>query len=71
VIPTAALAQVNVPVLGLVGSRDPYRAVMEELTGVLRDFELVVIDGATHANAPSKPEFVATLRRFLQSHPMR
>ncbi len=70
VIATAALAAVRVPMLGIVGSRDPYRTVMQELTPVLPDFELVVIEGATHANAPSKPEFVSAIRRFLQAHPM-
>jgi pimeloyl-ACP methyl ester carboxylesterase len=67
---TSALATVRVPVLGMVGSRDPYRLGLEELVGVLPDFELVIIDDATHANAHAKSAFTATLLRFLRAHPL-
>ena len=59
------LARVQIPVLGIVGSEDPYREQFEELTGVLTRFELVVIEGATHMSTASTPEFVAALLRFL------
>ncbi|HVO87270.1 MAG TPA: alpha/beta hydrolase, partial [Casimicrobiaceae bacterium] len=67
-ITDAQLAALNVPVLGVVGSRDPYRAQFEELRAILADFRLVIIEGATHNNALARPEFLASVRAFLHEH---
>ena len=67
VFETEALRGVAVPVLGLVGSEDPYRASYEELRGVLPQLEVVVIPGADHGGAASRPEFVAALGAFLRN----
>ena len=66
VFDTEALADVDVPVLGIVGSDDPYRASYEELRGVLRDMRLVVIEGADHPSAAGRREFAEALAAFLR-----
>ena len=66
VFATAALRSVQVPVLGIVGSNDPYLASYDELREVLPQMELVVIQGAGHANAAGRPEFAEALLGFLE-----
>ena len=63
---TEALRGVSVPVLGIVGAADPYLASYEELSGVLPQMELVVIEGAEHAGAAGRREFVEALLQFLR-----
>ena len=63
------LAQVRVPVLGLVGSADPYRASFEALRTVMPRLELVLLEGATHLSAPAHPEFAPAIEAFLHRHP--
>jgi pimeloyl-ACP methyl ester carboxylesterase len=65
VFATEALRGVDVPVLGIVGSKDPYLASYDELLQVLPQMELVMIEGANHANAAGRPEFVEALLGFL------
>ena len=67
VFETEALSRVRVPVLGIVGSEDPYRASYDELASVLPQMKLVVIDGADHASAAGRPEFAEALVAFLRS----
>ena len=68
IVSDAALAQARVPVLGIVGSEDPYFASYETLRTVLPQMELVVIEGARHADAAGRPELVAALLEFLLRH---
>lgn len=66
VFATESLRGVKVPVLGIVGSEDPYLATYDELFQVLPQMELVVIEGAEHGNAAGRGEFVDALLRFLK-----
>ena len=68
VVSDAALAAVDVATLGIVGSRDPYLAQFQSLARCMRTLELVVIEGAAHADAAAHPQFVAALRAFLAAH---
>jgi pimeloyl-ACP methyl ester carboxylesterase len=68
VVNDAALAAVHVPTLGIVGSRDPYLAQFQSLADCMRALALVVIEGATHADAAGHPQFVSALRSFLAAH---
>ena len=70
VVATADLAAVRVPVLGIVGSDDPYRAGFAELAAAMPALELVVLQGATHNSAPSHPGFAPAIRSFLLAHPV-
>ena len=58
----------QVPVLGIVGSADPYLPGFHDLKSAMPKLELVVLDGATHFSAPSKPEFVRAILSFLRIH---
>jgi pimeloyl-ACP methyl ester carboxylesterase len=65
VFATGDLRTVTVPVLGIVGGEDPYMESYEELREVLPQMKLVVIEGADHAGAAGRREFVEALREFL------
>jgi pimeloyl-ACP methyl ester carboxylesterase len=67
VITDGALAAVRVPVLGIVGSEDPYRTSFDELRKLLPQLELAVIEGAAHADAAGRPEFAAAIERFVRA----
>jgi pimeloyl-ACP methyl ester carboxylesterase len=62
------LRRVNIPVLGIVGSADPYRPHFDEIHERIAAFTLVVLDGATHLSAPTHPGFVPTMLQFLCKH---
>jgi pimeloyl-ACP methyl ester carboxylesterase len=67
VFATEALRAVRVPLLGIVGGDDPYRASYDELSEVLPQMKLVVIEGADHPSAAGRREFVEALAAFLRS----
>ena len=68
VVTDAALAAVNVPTLGIVGTKDPYVPSFRELATIMPDMRLVLIDGATHNAAPARPEFLQAVLEFLAAH---
>jgi len=68
VVSEARMAAVRVPVLGIVGAQDAYLADFRALKTVMPQMKLVVIEGATHGSAPSRPEFTATLLDFLGAY---
>jgi pimeloyl-ACP methyl ester carboxylesterase len=63
---TEALRAVGVPLLGIVGSEDPYLASYDELRTVLPQMELVVIEGADHAGTVARREFAESVSGFLR-----
>jgi pimeloyl-ACP methyl ester carboxylesterase len=63
------LARVATPVLGVVGSLDPYLARFRRLEQRMRDFTLVVVEGGTHRTTAGHPEFVRAVEDFLAAHP--
>jgi pimeloyl-ACP methyl ester carboxylesterase len=65
VVRIADIAAAGVPLLGGVGSEDPYLASMRELAQAVASMRVVVIDGANHANAAARPEFAAAVLTFL------
>jgi pimeloyl-ACP methyl ester carboxylesterase len=69
VVAIERLAQVPMPVLGIVGTADPYLRDFERLKAAMPRMELVTIPGASHGSATGTPEFRAALLRFLQAHP--
>jgi pimeloyl-ACP methyl ester carboxylesterase len=64
------LAKVKVPVLGIVGTADPYLKDFQQLKAGMPQLELVTIEGASHNTAPGRPEFVAALMKYLAAHPI-
>jgi pimeloyl-ACP methyl ester carboxylesterase len=55
----------KVPTLALIGEIDPLRKGVDELKERMPDLKVVVIDGADHITAFSRPEFVKELKAFL------
>ena len=67
-ITRAQAAAVKVPTLGVVGTLDGYLANFQDLKTLRPDLQLVVIEGASHGTAASRPEFLAATREFLLAH---
>ena len=65
----AALAAVSVPLLGIVGTLDPYAASFRALAASVPRLRLVTIEGATHNGAPARREFREAVLAFLAEHP--
>jgi len=63
------LRAVHVPTLGIVGSKDPYRAGFEQLKHWMPQATIVVIPGATHASAEQHPTFLKAVLDFLNAAP--
>jgi pimeloyl-ACP methyl ester carboxylesterase len=63
------LARVTVPVLGVIGSLDPFVPRFRHLAELLPDFELVIVEGGTHRTTASHPDFLRALETFLAAHP--
>ena len=68
VVTADQMATVQVPVLGIVGSADPYVAGFNDLKRIMPQLKLVVIHDATHFSAPGNPEFVRAILGFLRAH---
>lgn len=67
-VPEAKAKANQVPVLALIGSIDPLKIRVDEMTGKLTGMSTVVIEGADHMNAPGRPEFAKELRGFLEKY---
>lgn len=55
----------RVPTLALIGEIDPLKDGVDAMEPVTANFEVIVIEGADHMNAPSRPEFIEALTEFL------
>jgi pimeloyl-ACP methyl ester carboxylesterase len=66
-VPDAALTHVTMPLLLVAGTRDRARlAAAEHVHDLLpATSELVVLDGATHADTPRNPAVIPLLQKFL------
>jgi pimeloyl-ACP methyl ester carboxylesterase len=58
----------QVPTLALIGGSDPLKEGVDAMEPVCANFDVIVIEGADHMNAPSRPEFIDGLKQFLASH---
>jgi pimeloyl-ACP methyl ester carboxylesterase len=63
------LARVRLPVLGVVGSLDPYVPRFRHLEQLMPDFRLRVVHGGTHRTTAGHPDFIQALETFLAEHP--
>ncbi len=55
----------RVPTLALIGEIDPLKKSVDDLQGRMANLQVVVIEGAEHFFAFSRPEFVKELKEFL------
>jgi pimeloyl-ACP methyl ester carboxylesterase len=61
----AALDKIEVPILAVVGSRDPLQASVMMLKTRKPDVQMKVIDGADHLTAVSSPELATAMQEFF------
>lgn len=69
VVAVERLAALPMPVLGIVGTADPYLRDFERLKTAMPALSLVTIPGASHSSATATPQFREALLAFLQAHP--
>jgi pimeloyl-ACP methyl ester carboxylesterase len=62
------LKSIREPVLAIVGLFDPFKAGVDALQGRIPDLRVVVIPRADHMNAFRQPEFIRSLKEFLDQH---
>ncbi len=65
-VSVASLRANTVPVLALVGGRDPEAEAVERLAGVMSNFDVIKLPGATHAS--SVRAATESLLEFLGRH---
>jgi pimeloyl-ACP methyl ester carboxylesterase len=59
---------IEVPMLGIVGSRDPLLLGARNLVGFAPNYKLVIVEGADHIKTPMHDDMINTLQEFLRSH---
>lgn len=64
----AQLEANTVPVLSIVGEKDPLRDGVDAMIGVMANHEAVYIGGGDHFTTIRNPLFVDSLRSFLRKH---
>jgi pimeloyl-ACP methyl ester carboxylesterase len=62
----------KVPTLAIVGSDDEDDRILglRELDGFMANYELIIVDGATHIGLATHPDFIGSVRQFLSLHEM-
>lgn len=61
------MKSVQVPVLGIVGTDDPYTDDFHELEQIMPKLEVKRIEGADHSNTTARREFSTELLRFFET----
>lgn len=67
-VPEQALRDNKVPLLALIGDRDPLKDGVDLMEPVAANLQVVVIEGADHMGAFGRPEFIESLEEFLAEH---
>lgn len=57
----------TVPVLSVVGTKDPLRRGVDRMTGVMANHKAVYIEGGNHLSTLSDPKFLQAIREFLEN----
>ena len=58
----------TVPVLSIVGAKDPLREGIDALVGVMANHRAIYIEKADHMTAFNRREYIEALRGFLAEH---
>ncbi|MEQ8953855.1 MAG: alpha/beta hydrolase [Gammaproteobacteria bacterium] len=61
------LAANQVPLLYLVGERDPLKTDVDRVRGVVTNAKFIVVPGANHSSAFGHPMFLQSLQQFLSA----
>lgn len=58
----------KVPVLAIVGDKDPFKEYVDRMDGVMANMEIVVVPGGDHLTTIRNPIFLNGLKEFLVEH---
>jgi pimeloyl-ACP methyl ester carboxylesterase len=67
-VPRADIEVNTVPLLSLVGTKDPLKRGVEKMAGWVPHHEYHYLEGADHLSALKDPDFIQYLRAFLAAH---
>ncbi len=70
-IPRQKLAATKVPMMAIVGDRDPMKKGVDALAEIVPSARIVVVPGANHMTTVRNPKFVESLTSFLAEHSQR
>lgn len=59
------LSNIQVPVFGIAGEKDPERRNLEKMKGVVPDFTMKILVGRGHEDAILDPQYKSSIMRFL------
>jgi pimeloyl-ACP methyl ester carboxylesterase len=62
------LEQNKVPVLAIIGEKDPLKVGVDEMTGVLANLKVVVVANGDHMSTFQSPKFTGSVNEFLRAH---
>lgn len=65
IVSKVSLANIDIPVMAIVGSEDPALEALNEFKDILHSLELVVVEGESHNSLPIHPEFMERVKEFL------
>ena len=71
VVTETQVATIKKPTLAIVGTADPNLEKVQKLKAVLPKLRVVTIEGATHAGAAARPEFIEAIQEFLKAHSIK
>jgi pimeloyl-ACP methyl ester carboxylesterase len=64
-IPLEEFRKVNVPVLAIVGARDPLKEAADAVSTVIPDIEKIVLEGQDHISTPFSKSFADAVKAFF------
>lgn len=67
-VPEEKLKANKVPVLAIIGEKDPLKAGVDEMESRMSNLKVIVLPGADHMTCFTQPKFIADLKEFLASH---
>lgn len=67
-IPQEQLTRNEVPILSIVGTRDPLKENVALMRGILANHEIIEIRGTDHLTTVFHPRFIRGLEQFLMRH---
>jgi pimeloyl-ACP methyl ester carboxylesterase len=70
-VPRAPLEQNTIPVLAIIGEKDPLKKGVDAMDGVMKNLKVVVVAGGDHLSTFRSSEFQRTLGEFLEAHPAK
>jgi pimeloyl-ACP methyl ester carboxylesterase len=62
------LEENKVPVLAIIGQKDPLKVGVDKMTGVLSNLKVLVVAGGDHMSTFQSPKFIQAVNEFLSEH---